>query len=118
MCQIKAHADSISNMSLRKTFAENIKYYRKEQGFSQQTLAEKCDIATNYLSEIERGQKFPSVEIIERLSRELNIPASLFFLEANSKIDDNDLIKKRNKEFSEKLINTVTNLLKEYNISN
>ena len=118
MCQIKAHADSISYMSLRKTFAENIKYYRKEQGFSQQTLAEKCDIATNYLSEIERGQKFPSVEIIERLSQVLNTPANLFFMQSKTVVNNDFLIKKRNKEFSEKLINTVTDLLKEYNISN
>ena len=61
MCQIIYHADSINFMALRNTFTENLKFYRKKTGLSQQQLAEKCDIATNYLSEIERGQKFPSV---------------------------------------------------------
>ncbi len=101
-------------MNLRGIFTENLKFYRKNAGLSQQELAEKCDIATNYLSEIERGLKFPSVELIERLSKELNIPAYLFFLdEKKSEIDD-IIIKKRNCEFSEKLLTTVSDLLKEY----
>ena len=54
-------------MSLRTVFTENLKFYRKKAGLSQQVLAEKCGIATNYLSEIEREQKFPSIETIDKL---------------------------------------------------
>lgn len=103
-------------MILRKIFTENLKFYRKEFGFSQQQLAEKCDIATNYLSEIERGQKFPSVDMIEKISAVLNIPAYLLFLEGKNITDTELLLQKRNKEFSEKLLLTVSEILKEYGL--
>ena len=95
----------------------NLKFYRKESGFSQQQLSEKCDIATNYLSEIERGQKFPSVETIERISMELNIPAHFLFLEKDIESNTDLLVKKQKKEFSDKLLSKVSEILKEYGLS-
>lgn len=104
-------------MALRNTFTENLKFYRKKTGLSQQQLAEKCDIATNYLSEIERGQKFPSVEMIERISNVLQIPAYLLFLEGKKLINNELIIQKRNREFSEKLLSSISEMLKEYGLS-
>ncbi len=101
-------------MTLRNIFTESLKFYRKKAGLSQQQLAEKCDIATNYLSEIERGQKFPSIELIERLSSALNIPAHLFFLDETKTVNKEIVINKRNKEFSENLLATVSEILKKF----
>ena len=108
-------------MSLREIFVANLRNYRKKSRLSQQELAEKCGIATNYLSEIERGQKFPSVEIIEKISEELCVPAYLFFVGMSSagtiEIDRDMIAKERNKEFADKLISEITSLLKDYGFS-
>ena len=104
-------------MTLRNIFSENLKFYRKNAGLSQQQLAEKCDIATNYLSEIERGQKFPSIELIENMSSELNIPAYLFFLDEKLNINNELFNKKKNTKFKEKLFSSITEILKEYGLS-
>lgn len=103
-------------MKLRTIFTENLKYYRRKAGFTQQQFAEKCEIATNYLSEIEREQKFPSVEMIERLSSELKIPAYFLFMNKELVSDENakSVIKKRDAEFSKQFISEVTRLLKEF----
>lgn len=101
-------------MKLRSIFIENLKSYRKKSKLSQQQLAEKCEIATNYLSEIERGQKFPSIELIERFSKELETPAFLFFINGKIIADNNLLEKQRNQEFSDRLINDIKSLLNEY----
>ena len=102
-------------MSLRNVCINNLKFYRKNSHFSQQQLAEKCNIATNYLSEIETGKKFPSVEMIETFSKELSVPAYLFFIESTEvKINKDFITKKRNEEFSQKLLKNITNLLKDY----
>ena len=103
-------------MSLRNVFIKNIKLYRKNAGFSQQELAEKCDIATNYLSEIERGQKFPSIEMIERISKELNVSAYLLFLDGQTAANSEYMEKKRNNEFCEKLETVISKMLKEYGL--
>ena len=81
---------------------------------SQQQLAEKCDIATNYLSEIERGQKFPSIELIERLSSELDIPAYFLFLDGKASGKEAILIKKRNNEFCGEVLSTISKIMREY----
>lgn len=104
-------------MTLRNIFSENLKFYRKNAGLSQQQLAEKCDIATNYLSEIERGQKFPSIELIEKMSSELHIPAYLFFLDEKVNINNELFNKKKNTKFKEKLFSSITEILKEYGLS-
>ena len=70
-------------MRLREIFSKNIKFYRTKNKLSQQELAEKCETATNYISEIETGRKFPSIEMIEKLSTVLEVPA-WSFLYANA----------------------------------
>lgn len=103
-------------MSLRAVFTENLKFYRKKAGLSQQQLAERCGMATNYLSEIEREQKFPSVETIERLSAELNVPAHLLFWDSRTSVDSELMIQHRNEEFCEKLLSEVSRILKDYGL--
>lgn len=103
-------------MSLRNVFIGNLKFYRKKAGFSQQELAERCDIATNYLSEIERGQKFPSIEMIERISSELKMPAYLLFLDGQTTVNSGYIEKKRNNEFCEKLESVISKLLIDYGL--
>ena len=57
--------------SIRKLLGANIKAYRCNLGLSQEKLAEKIDIATNYLGLIEGGKKFPSADMIERIAAAL-----------------------------------------------
>lgn len=115
VCQEKSQADSISRMSLRKIFIDNIKFYRKKAHISQQQLAEKCDMATNYLSEIETGKKFPSVDMIELLAKELAVPAYLLFLDSTEIAIAPDMAtQKRNEEFSRALFRSITDVLKEF----
>ncbi len=50
-----------------------IKELRKKVGVSQEGLAEACGISSKYLSRIEVGMHFPSVEILLRLSERLGV---------------------------------------------
>lgn len=58
---------------------ENIKFglrvatLRREQGFSQEELSLRCDINRTYMGEIERGEKTPSLSIIIKIAKGLNI---------------------------------------------
>ena len=68
-------------MELRKIFIDNIKKYRKINGFSQMVLAEKCKTSTSYLGEIERGKKFPSIEMIQKIAEALDVPPYKLFMD-------------------------------------
>ncbi len=48
---------------------KRIKHLRTFRKFSQEKLAEKTDLHTNYISRIERGVTVPSIDVLYRISR-------------------------------------------------
>lgn len=54
---------------------KKIQEARKKRGYTQEALAEKADIGTMYLGEIERGVKMPSLKIFIKLVEALDISA-------------------------------------------
>jgi transcriptional regulator with XRE-family HTH domain len=65
--------------NLRQLLGANIKLYRNACGISQSKLAEQAGTATNYISAIEGGRRFPSVEILERIAFVLGIDSPELF---------------------------------------
>jgi len=59
---------------LLKTLARHIKEQRKVLGFSQETLAERSGLSSNFIARIEIADKTPSLETIVKLANALNIP--------------------------------------------
>ena len=66
-------------MSLKESFAENLKRIRKSRGITQEELAELVDVAPRHISFIETARSFPSCELLERLSKVLNVKYSTLF---------------------------------------
>ncbi|ATE66810.1 helix-turn-helix domain-containing protein [Rhizorhabdus dicambivorans] len=64
-------------MTLREVLAENLKRHRLAAGLSQEELAHRADIDRTYVSSLERCQYAATVDVIEKLARELKIDASL-----------------------------------------
>ena len=71
-------------MGTRQIFIQNLKYYRKQAGFTQEKLAEKIEMSTNYIGAIEACERFPSPETIDRIAEALEIPVSNLFNERGS----------------------------------
>jgi transcriptional regulator with XRE-family HTH domain len=64
---------------IREILALNLKEYRRKNGFTQEKLAEKAGISSNYLSMVEISRKFPSPEMLDRLAETLNIQTFQLF---------------------------------------
>ena len=64
-----------------KILQKNIKYFRLSKGYTQEKLSEICGISSDYLSEIERGKKIPSMKRFLLIAENLKIPAYKFFIE-------------------------------------
>ena len=60
-------------MELRQVFKNNVIYYRQKLKISQETLAELSNISTNYIGEIERGNRKVTIDTIENIAKGLNI---------------------------------------------
>ena len=51
----------------------NIKKYREKAGLTQEQLSEMAGISPDYLSEIERGKKIPSLKRFIKIANALDI---------------------------------------------
>jgi transcriptional regulator with XRE-family HTH domain len=88
-------------MTLQQIFITNLKKTRKERGFSQMALSEKCDTTSNYIGQIEMGRRIPSFDKIEKIASALEIPSyELFIYESTEKKQEKKL---KTKEYLQKM---------------
>lgn len=64
---------SINSESLRFILGIKVKQYRQQAGFSLKQLAERTSLSISYLSEIEKGKKYPKPEKIIALAEALDV---------------------------------------------
>ena len=62
-------------MNKQLTMGDRIKEARKNQKLTQEQLAERLDISVEFVGQIERGLKLPSLQVFIRLVEELNVSA-------------------------------------------
>lgn len=74
----------VSVTKLQEVFASNLRAARKKSGLTQETLADKLGMSPKYLGTIERGLKFPSVQVIEQLAEALGVAPYELFMEPSS----------------------------------
>ena len=76
--------------TLIRRFAARLHSLRTERSLSQNALAAKSNLTTNYVGALERAQQIPSLSTLEQLSRGLKVDlASLVdFDETSGRKDD------------------------------
>lgn len=57
------------------TMGDRIKEARKKKGFTQEQLAERLDVSVEFVGQIERGLKLPSMNVFIKLIEALNVSA-------------------------------------------
>lgn len=62
-------------MDMRRVVGQNVKIYRGRLGISQEELVFRADLHRTYMSGVERGIRNPTVVIIERLAKALEVEA-------------------------------------------
>ena len=70
------------NESKHTDLGQFIRQQRERANLSLRRLAEKAEISNPYLSQIERGIRKPSAEILKSLSRALEISANSLYTKA------------------------------------
>jgi transcriptional regulator with XRE-family HTH domain len=65
-------------MDLVTRFAGNVRKLRSKKKLSQKVLADKVGISVSYVSMLERGQRSPPLDMLEKVARALGVtPVSL-----------------------------------------
>lgn len=65
-------------MDIREDFARNLRKFRRQKGFSQETLAHEAGVDRTYISALERSLYSASITMVEKLAIVLGVePAAL-----------------------------------------
>ena len=67
--------------NIRKVLGANVKYYRFIIGYTQEQLAEKCDMSPRYISDIENSKGNIPVDTLEKLAKYLKAEPYLLIKE-------------------------------------
>jgi len=75
----------MDGQEIKNTLGKNIKIFRARRGLSQADLSEKADISIPFLSNIERGIKYPLPDMLAKIANALGVEVNeLFILNHNS----------------------------------
>ena len=66
-------------MDINKQLGMRIKYLRSLRKWSQEDLALEAEVNKNYLSDLERGERNPTVKVLEKIAKALGISISDLF---------------------------------------
>jgi transcriptional regulator with XRE-family HTH domain len=80
--------------NLREILAKNLRENRRKCGFSQEKLAEKAGISTQYLAMIEIARKFPAADVLERIAGSMDIKVYELFLIDHSPKEELEQLRK------------------------
>ena len=72
--------------NIKKQFGVRLYQLRAEAGMTQARLAQKADLSVDLISRIERGDRSPSFDSIEKISNALNAPLWQLFNFGNEEI--------------------------------
>ena len=66
-------------MNVLTQLGMRIRYLRKVKGLSQLDLALEADVNKNYISDLERGRRNPSILVLEKISKALGVSLEILF---------------------------------------
>ncbi|GHT59376.1 transcriptional regulator [Spirochaetia bacterium] len=100
-------------MTLQEIFIANLKEYRKLRKISQMALAEECESAQTYISELEMGKKSPSLLMVERIASALGIEAVYLFQDRSPEARKN-LSHTQKQEMADRMHSALVNIIEDY----
>ena len=66
-------------MTINKQLGYRIRYLRQQKGLSIESLALEAEINRNYLGDLERGMRNPTVVVLNRIARALKVDLAVLF---------------------------------------
>lgn len=66
-------------MTINKQLGYRIRYLRQNKGLSIEALALEADINRNYLGDLERGMRNPTVVVLNKIAKALDVDLSTLF---------------------------------------
>jgi transcriptional regulator with XRE-family HTH domain len=69
----------VRRVDIKKRLGQNLRRLRLDKGLSQEQFAFEAKIHRTYISDLERGARNPTVTIVEKLAKALDVKAATLF---------------------------------------
>jgi transcriptional regulator with XRE-family HTH domain len=99
---------------IKKALGRNIKYFRFHRQLSQAELAEKAGISITFLSNIERGLKYPKAQVLGQLALGLNVEVWELFKSEISPDESKDWVNRLTQDMKTRVIQTMDEVIVQY----
>ena len=104
----------INGQELRVILGKGIRFYRQQRQFSQATLAEKAGISITFLSNIERGIKYPTSDSLSALANSLEVDVFELFRHDHSPTKNRDLFERFKVDITKNVMETLKTVYLAY----
>jgi transcriptional regulator with XRE-family HTH domain len=104
----------MDGQAIKDTLGRNIKILRARRGLSQADLAEKADMSITFLSNIERGIKFPLPDIMSKITNALGVEVNELFVTNLESGKGNELLNHLTEDISKNVNLAMAEVFKRY----
>ena len=108
----------MDGQEIKAVLGDNIRNIRIHRRYSQADLAEKADISIIYLSNIERGKKYPKPAILSQIAEGLEVEVYELFksnhIPKAAVKDNNKFINHLSKDITQKVIKAMETGFRKY----
>ena len=104
----------LNGQELRIILGKGIRFYRQQREFSQAVLAEKANISVTFLSNIERGLKYPTSDTLSAISNVLGVEVYELFRHDHSPALHRGLFERFKKDITKNVLDTLKSVYKSY----
>ena len=104
----------MDGQAIKDTLGKNIKILRARRGLSQADLAEKADISITFLSNIERGIKFPLPNILSKLTSALGAEVNQLFMTNLDSFEHKEILTHMSEDFTKDVNLAMEKVIKRY----
>jgi len=99
---------------IKDTLGKNIKLLRARRGLSQADFAEKAEISITFLSNIERGIKYPQPDMLSKIATSLGVGVNELFVVDFVSSEDDRLLNHFSEDITKSVNKAMAEVIKRY----
>jgi transcriptional regulator with XRE-family HTH domain len=104
----------IDGQELRSILGKGIRFYRHQRQLSQANLAEKAEISVTFLSNIERGIKYPTSDTLSAIANVLGVEVFELYRHDHSPKEHREMFERFKIDITKNVLETLENVYKAY----
>jgi len=104
----------MDGQAIKNTLGKNIKIFRARRGLSQADLSEKADISIPFLSNIERGIKYPQPDMLAKIADALGVEVNELFIANHPSGESSQVLSRLSEDMTKNVNLVMTEVFKRY----